>query len=183
MLAIVSSSLSNDSKSRVLAKKAAQIALEQGINTTFIDLQDHPLPICGSEEIFSHPNVAHLKSLIRDASGIILATPIYTYSVSASLKNFVELVGRELEDKAVGLIAAAGGERSFMSPLGLLNGLMLDYRSVIVPRFVYATGASFEGEFLSDPAVAERLKQLVISTSRLGQAQTDISSKEVLCAA
>jgi hypothetical protein len=37
---------------------------------------------------------------------------------------------------------------------------MLDFRSVIIPRFVYATGRAFEGDDLKDKEVGERIEEL-----------------------
>ena len=47
-----------------------------------------------------------------------------------------------------------------MSVMGLANSLMLDFHSVIVPRFVFAGDDSFEGDDIADPAVVERLDDL-----------------------
>ena len=47
-----------------------------------------------------------------------------------------------------------------MSVTGFANSLMLDFRCVIVPRFVYATGAAFQGTELSDEDVERRIGQL-----------------------
>jgi hypothetical protein len=37
---------------------------------------------------------------------------------------------------------------------------MLDFRSVIIPRFVYATGEAFDGDNLTDKKTEERIKQV-----------------------
>ena len=76
----------------------------------------------------------------------MIATPIYNYNVSSSAKNLVELTGKAWTDKVVGFLCAAGGRGSYMGCMGLANSLMLDFRSLILPRFVYATGDPFAGE-------------------------------------
>ena len=51
-----------------------------------------------------------------------------------------------------------------MSVMGLGNSLMLDFRTVVVPRFVYATGEDFiesePGHVMSDE-ISARVLQLV----------------------
>ena len=47
---------------------------------------------------------------------------------------------------------------------------MLDFRSVIIPRFVYATGRAFEGEDLKDDKVGERIEELAAQLIRFTQA-------------
>jgi FMN reductase len=59
---------------------------------------------------------------------------------------------------------------SYMSIMMLANSLMLDFRSVIVPRFVYATGAAFSGEKIVDQKVLERVAQCARATAHLAAA-------------
>lgn len=54
-----------------------------------------------------------------------------------------------------------------MSVLGLANSLMLDFRAVIVPRFVYATKADFQGGQLISAEVMARIDELAETSMRL----------------
>jgi FMN reductase len=90
--------------------------------------------------------------------------------VNAAAKNVVELVGSALENKIVGFLCAAGGHGSYMSVMSLANSLMLDFRCLIVPRFVYATGKDFTGDEITSPKVSERINQLCEATMRLATA-------------
>ena len=82
--------------------------------------------------------------LISEARVIIAATPVYNYDACAALKNLVELTGDSWEDKVVGFLCAAGGSSSYMSVMSIANSLMLDFRCLIIPRFVYATRNDFD---------------------------------------
>jgi NAD(P)H-dependent FMN reductase len=132
MLTIISSSLSSGSKSRVLAKEALEAAQRLAIEARVVDLRDFPLALCDGEESFNDPNVAELTSLLRGASAVILASPVYNYDVSAAHKNMVEHVGSQLTDKVVGFIGAAGGQRSYMAPLQFLNSFSRDLASNVL---------------------------------------------------
>jgi FMN reductase len=58
-----------------------------------------------------------------------------------------------------------------MAVMGLANSLMLDFRSVIVPRFVYATGDAFSAEHgLEDAQIRGRLEELGAQVVRVGRA-------------
>ena len=109
-----------------------------------------------------------LTELIQRARGIIVATPIYNYDASAAVKNLFELTGRAWEDKAVAFLCAAGGQSSYMSIMGLANNLMLDFRCLIVPRFVYSTRTAFAGDAVTDLAIVERIDRLVGELHSLG---------------
>ena len=118
-----------------------------------------PLTVCDGDESFSQSNVDQLTQILRDAGAVIFTSPIYNYDISSALKNLIEHVGGELTDKVVGMMCAAGGDRSYMSALPFLNSLMLDFRSVIVPRFVYASRPAFKDGAIIDPELLGRIKK------------------------
>ncbi|MSU64710.1 MAG: NAD(P)H-dependent oxidoreductase [Opitutus sp.] len=156
-LLIISSSLNSDSNSRLLAREAERVLRADGHDVTLLDLRDLPLPLCDGEKTYEHPNVLKADQLISHASGIIIATPIYNYDVNAAVKNLVELTGDAWENKVVGFLCSAGGPGSFMSIMGLANSLMLDFRCLIVPRFVYALGNAFANDAITDTKIAARV--------------------------
>ena len=127
-------------------------------------------PPCDGAAAYADPNVKKLAELIQQSDAILLASPVYNYDVNAAAKNAVELTGRAWTGKVVGLLLAAGGQGSYMSAMGLAGSLMLDFRCLIVPRFVFATGESFEGDQLADDDIQQRVDALVHDTTRIAQA-------------
>ena len=161
---VISSSLRPGSLSRLLAQS---LAMELGKASELVDLRDFPLPICDGETAYSDANVAKLGAKISAARVILVATPIYNFDANAAVKNLVELTGSAWENKIVGFACAAGGALSYMSVMGLANSLMLDFRCVIIPRFVYATGGDFADGKIASPELTKRLKQLAEAATKL----------------
>lgn len=161
---VISSSLRPGSLSRLLAQALAK---ELGKAAEWVDLRDYPLPICDGEAAYSDPNVAKLSAKISAARVILVATPIYNFDANAAVKNLVELTGSAWENKIVGFACAAGGALSYMSVMSLANSLMLDFRCVILPRFVYATGDDFADGKIAKPELTKRLKQLAEAATKL----------------
>lgn len=170
-LLIVSCSLNPSSKSRTLARVLKNHFSHEEYACHFEDLADYSLPHCDGEESYNHPDVKRLQEVVDAAEAVILALPIYTYGASATAKNFIELVGKGLEQKIVGFVCAAGGQKSYMSIMGLANSLMLDFRCLIVPKFVYVDQNTFSnaGE-LECPEIRERLHELLTTIVRLKEA-------------
>ncbi len=50
------------------------------------------------------------------------------------------------------------------------NSLMLDFRTVIIPRFVYATGNSFSDDAITDPKIKQRIEQVAAELIRVTSA-------------
>ena len=125
-------------------------------NLELIDLRNYDLPLCDGDESSDTLQVQELKTKIRNAQGILIATPVYNYNINAALKNLIELTGSAWTDKVVGFICSAGGKNSYMSVMSLANSLMLDFRSIIIPRFVYSDDNSEQ----LDSSIKKRLDQL-----------------------
>jgi NAD(P)H-dependent FMN reductase len=164
---IVSASLRSKSRSRALAKYVAECYEAEGVVAKLVDLRDSTLPFCDGETVYSHPEVIALSQAIAAARVVIVATPIYNFDASAALKNLIELTGESWESKVVGFLCAAGGASSYMSVMSLANSLMLDFRCLVIPRFVYVTGEEFcDGDLISADA-KERIRDLASASTRI----------------
>ena len=170
MILVISSSLNSDSNSRLLAAEAQRVLEKAGHPAALLDLREYPLPLCDGGASYSHPNVARIGNALTSADAVLVATAIYNYDANAALKNVIELTGSRWENKPVGFLCAAGGMSSYMSIMSLANSLMLDFRSVIVPRFVYATGDAFADAKITDDEIRRRVAELALETARFGNA-------------
>lgn len=170
---VISCSLKEDSRSRRLALAAVAELEKAEAAVQFIDLRDYKLPLCDGEGTYDDPAANELSSFIAEASLVLIAAPVYNYDLNAAAKNLVELTGSSWKGKIVGFLCAAGGRSSYMSPIGLANSLMLDFRCWIVPRFVYAIGEDFrEADELSDE-IQLRIEQLCGDALKLAAALKD----------
>ncbi|MGD9486455.1 MAG: NADPH-dependent FMN reductase [Calditrichaceae bacterium] len=157
---IISGSLSKSSRSRELANSAFEILKKNNQSVQFLDLQKTALPPCDGDSSYSDPMVLQVKKQIKLAKGILIASPIYNYDVNSAVKNLVELTGQAWREKVVGFMCAAGGKSSYMSIMPFANSLMLDFRTVIIPRFVFATGSSFSDNTIIDTEILSRIEEL-----------------------
>ncbi len=168
---IVSCSLHPNSRSRRLAGELETLwSADESVDLSSLDLRDLELPPCDGATAYEHPATRELQEAFASADAVVFAVPIYNYDINAAAKNAIELAGRQLTDKVAGFLCAAGGERSYMSVMAVANSLMLDFRTVIVPRFVYAggDGISESGELSSE--IRDRVAQFGSEFQRLAQA-------------
>jgi len=172
MILVLSASLHPDSRSRILANLAKSKLEALGQRVVMFDLADKPLPMCDGMTCYGDPNAQELASLIEQADAVLLASPVYNYDVNAAAKNAIELTGKAWTNKLVGILLAAGGPGSYMSAMGVANSLMLDFRCLVVPRFIYALGDSFQGNKLVDSQIDERVNELIEEIIRLKTAIT-----------
>ncbi len=163
---VVSTSGNPDSNSRRMARVAFDELKKEKVLCDWLDISQLDLPLCDADACYSQPAARNVSGAIEAADGIIMATPVYNYDVSAAAKNLVELTGSAWEDKIVAFLCAAGGMSSYMSIMSFANSLMLDFRSIIIPRFVYATSDAFEGDKLADNKIKKRIDQVVAELVR-----------------
>ncbi len=157
---VISTSGNPDSNSRRMGRIAFRRLEKAKLECAWLDISELDLPVCDADTCYAQPSAQQVSKAIKAADGILVATPVYNYDVSAAAKNMVELTGSAWEDKVVGFLCAAGGMSSYMSVMAFASSLMLDFRSVIIPRFVYATGRAFGGGELKDKEVGERIDEL-----------------------
>lgn len=170
MILIISCSHHPDSRSRLLAEASKAALISLGEQVDFFDLRSVDLPICNGHSSYEHPSVAEAQQRVKKAKGILLATPIYNYSVNAVTKNFIEHTGKAWQEKPVGLLAAAGGKGSYMALLPFAGSLMLDFHCYLLPQFVYATSDQMSDTVIADPELQKRIEKQAADISWLAAA-------------
>ncbi|MCH7995185.1 MAG: NAD(P)H-dependent oxidoreductase [Planctomycetes bacterium] len=167
---IISCSLSPTSHSAILAQRLSDEIAGLGDEVRLIDLRKLELPFCDGDACYAHPNAQMLKAAIKEAPAITIATPIYNFETGGGTRNVVALGGDAFTDKVIGFLCSAGGENSYMAVMSLANSLMLDFRCIVVPRFVYASDAAFTDGRLSEPKIEGRVTELARELHRVASA-------------
>ncbi len=108
----IGGSLRAGSYSQLALNVAAQRAQALGAEVEVFDLRVFHLPFCdGENDYLEYPDVEKLRNAVKEADGLILATPEYHGSLSGVLKNALDLMSFEhLDGKVVGSISVLGGQ-------------------------------------------------------------------------
>jgi len=172
---VISCSLHPQSRSNVLAQQMVSDLATEGVQAELYDLRDYDIDFCDAVTASDKPDARKIISAIDEADAVLMAVPIYNYDVNAAAKNLLEIGLRAWNNKLVGFMCAAGGRASYMSVMIIANSLMLDFRCIIVPRFVYATGDDFADDrtpkmTVSSESVRERITELAQTTVSLNRA-------------
>ncbi|WP_322618391.1 NADPH-dependent FMN reductase [Deinococcus terrestris] len=176
--AVLSTSLDPVSRSRWLAGLTAEQLRAGGHQVTLLDLRGTPLPPFDNDTCYTHPNAEVYHRAIREADGIFLAVPVYNWGLGSGAKALVELTGstdpdRGLHgawfDQPVTFLVSGGLPHGYLSHGAFAFGLMTDFRCVVNPHFVYATGADWVGDGVPGEGLAERLTRVVERAVDLSQ--------------
>lgn len=112
-IGILSSSVRSDRKSHRLALYFSNyLRLHELADTDIIDLKEYNFPMF-EERLRFHPNPTEgMKDFARrivEADGLIIVTPEYNGGTPAALKNVIDLLFKEWEQKPVALAVASSG--------------------------------------------------------------------------
>ncbi|MCR4368605.1 MAG: NAD(P)H-dependent oxidoreductase, partial [archaeon] len=143
---ILCCSLNPKSKSRVLADVLKKALDKNGEECAIMDASEFNFPQCDGKECYNHESVKLLGKRILESATITFSAPIYNFDVNAAAKNLMELGGTSWKGKTIAFLCSAGGNKSYMSVMPFANSFMLDFRCIIVPKFVYASDDAFIGE-------------------------------------
>ncbi|EDM27299.1 hypothetical protein LNTAR_21335 [Lentisphaera araneosa HTCC2155] len=169
---IIGTSLNVDSRSQELAQIFEEKLTNKKVDVCRFDMREFNLPFAGASGSWDSEETKKIHEEVVSASHIVFSVPIYCYDVNAVAKNIIELIGHSFTDKVIGFICSAGGSSSYMSVMGFANHLMLDFRSVIVPRFVYAEDKDWsEGQV--NEIIKERFDLLIDDLSAIQIARNE----------
>jgi NAD(P)H-dependent FMN reductase len=135
VVAGICGSLRDGSYTRMALAVALRGAAGVGAKTHLIDLRDYELIFAGGGHKTALPGVTRLSSDVKQADGIILATPEYHGSFSGVLKNALDLMGfEEFEGKMLGLVGVSGGNMGASHALNSLRDVGRALHAWVVPE-------------------------------------------------
>lgn len=155
----IGGSLRPDSYSQMALSLAAQRVEALGAQVEILNLRTMQLPFCnGEDEYPGYPDVERLRNAVKQADGLILATPEYHGSVSGVLKNALDLMDFEqLDGKVTGLLSVLGGQ-SNSNALNDLRVIMRWIHAWVIPEQI-AIGQAWKAFGPDGKILDEKLSQ------------------------
>ncbi|HAI13397.1 MAG TPA: hypothetical protein DCM28_16945 [Phycisphaerales bacterium] len=173
---VFAGSARKDSLNKKLAKAAGEMAGRLGVDVTFVDLADYPMPLYDGdlEEAQGLPqSMLKLYPLFKAADGLMVACPEYNSSVTPLLKNTIDWLSRPQDGeprlgafagKVVAVMGTSPGGLGAMRVLrhareifGNIGGLVIP-QQVAVPNGADVFAA--DGN-IADESVRTRLEEMV----------------------
>jgi FMN reductase len=152
--------------SRVLALAVDELAGREGVAVTWLDPAELDLPFPGRSD--ASPDRDRLQAAVREADGLVFATPEYHGSYAAAMKLVIENLGfpSALAGKPAALIGAASGSIGAVKALEHLRSVLSHVGAIVLPGPVSVAGVGrvfdAEGRCL-DEAVETRTRRLAAS--------------------
>ncbi len=148
---LISTSLNQNSKSSLLIDRCIDLIDDKEFTSSKIDLREVDIPFCDARGMKDYPqHIQDMYSQIENADYIVFGFPIYCYSISGVLKNFIDLFSHAMTNKFFGVCAAAGSNRSYLAISDLYTILSFESNSTGVQPSVVVDGSDFTDGILND---------------------------------
>lgn len=133
----------------------------EGVKKSFLDLRQIKLEFCDGRDLAGyHEDLRVAAREIEQSDAYVIGMPVYCYSVSGALKNFLDITCGGMQDKPFAIVSASGGERSYLATAELQKILTFEVRGKPFPRVVFASGKDFKDGRLASEEIGKRLDQL-----------------------
>ena len=159
---LIQGSLNKESRSSVLIQHVEELLKSAGLETSLLDLRNIKMEFCDGRSLKEyHPEVQQAHQVIKEAEAFVFGMPVYCYSVSGPLKNFIDITSGAMEKKIAGIVCAAGGNRSYMASADLSNILAYESHVTTVQPIVYSSSEDYKEQTLTGNKVKSKIKELV----------------------
>lgn len=185
---VLSTSHRGGSRSEQIAIRCGALLEQAGAIVDFISLKDHEFPPLVVDTISDSTAYRALYPIVQAADGIVISSPVYNWSLSGALKEFIEHIGSTdgelraaLLDKVVTFVCSGGLPHGYMAFSSTALSLMLDFRCIINPYQVYLYDDCWDGGELIEESDARvrRSMTVMMELTTLLAARTYISDWSV----
>jgi len=155
----IQGSLNPDSRTDILLR--AVFDKLEGVKKAYLDLREIKLEFCDGRELNKYNEDLQIAAKeISESDAYVIGMPVYCYSVSGVVKNFLDITCGGMVEKPFGVVSASGGERSYLATAELQKVLAFEVRARSFPRVVFASGKDFKDGKLANDDLLKRVDQL-----------------------
>jgi NAD(P)H-dependent FMN reductase len=164
---LIQGSLNKESRTAVLVDHTAEEMKRSDLKTTILDLRNIQMEFCDGRSLKEyHPDMQQAYQVMKKADAFVIGMPVYCYSVSGPLKNFIDITSGAMEKKIAGILCNAGGNRSYMSSADLSNILAYESHVTTVQPIVYSSSEDFDDHQLTGNKVKSKIREMVDHLAR-----------------
>lgn len=160
-ITVIQSSLRKDSNTAIVARAFAEKCDALGLHVHYVDLRNINMELCDARPLEEYSeDLRKVYDIMDNSQAVIFGMPVYQYSMSGVLKNFIDICGGALKGKRVGAIVNAGGPNCYMASRDLFDCLFYEYACNGIMPTPYTWSMDFENGAIKNEKVLEKLDAL-----------------------
>jgi len=159
---MIQGSLSKDSRTAILVRETRQELERRHLEHETLDLRDLDLQFCDGRSLQEYNrDMQNAYKKLEQARAFIFGMPVYCFSVSGPLKNFIDITSGAMENKIAGILCNAGGNRSYMASAELSKILAYESQVTVIQPTVYSSYEDYDEEGLMSEKVKSKIADMV----------------------
>jgi len=168
---IVVGSTREGRKTIEVARKLEELFENKGHNTYFFDLKEKEIPFLGNRSYTDEEpvpeDIQDFSRLVEDSDGLVIVTPEYNHSIPGVLKNALDYLYPEYNDKPFYYVTTSAGGFGGIRALGHLQDITLALGGIPGPSLQVSNIRSvFEEGKLTDEDLEDRMNDFIDEASR-----------------
>ncbi len=165
-ITVIQSSLRVGSRTAIVCRAFAEKCDALGIHVHYVDLKNVKMDFCDGRPLEDYSSqVIDVAKLIWSSDAVIFGMPVYQFSMSWVLKNFIDIAGDMLKWKTVWAIVNSGWANAYLASRDLFNALQFEYATTNLMPTPYSHASDFkEGKIVNDKLLSklDELAQKII---------------------
>lgn len=158
---LIQGSLNKESRTASLIQNVAEEMKHAGLKAEVLDLRNIQMEFCDGRPLKEyHPEMQQAFQTLDEAEAFIIGMPVYCYSVSGPLKNFIDITSGAMENKVAGIVCTAGGRQSYMASAHLSNILAYESHVTTLQPIIYTHAEDYTDQTLSSDRIKTKIQQL-----------------------
>ena len=164
---MIQGSLSKDSRTAILVEETVKELERRQLDCETLDLRNLDLQFCDGRSLQEYnQDMQNAYKKIEQAEAFIFGMPVYCFSVSGPLKNFIDITSGAMENKIAGILCNAGGNRSYMASAELSKILAYESNVTVVQPAVYSSYEDYDDDGLAGEKVKSKITDMVNALER-----------------
>ena len=161
-ITIIQSSLRQGSNTAIVCRAFAEACDAKWLHVHYVDLKDVEMELCDARPLEEYSSdIQRVYEIMDSSEAVIFGMPVYQYSMSGVLKNFIDICGKAAAGKPIGVIVNSGGPNCYMASQDLFNALQFEYTTTSIMPTPYTWSADFQEGKLVNEKVFSKLDELV----------------------
>ena len=161
-ITVLQSSLRKDSNTSLVCREFAKRADERGLHVHYVDLRDVKMELCDARKLEEYSqDLQNVYQIMEGSDAVIFGMPVYQYSMSGVLKNFIDICGGALKWAPIWVIVNAGGPNCYMASRDLFDCLYYEYETTNISPTPYTWSMDFQDGKIVNEKVLSKLDELV----------------------
>jgi FMN reductase/FAD reductase [NAD(P)H] len=161
-LIILSSSLNEWSMTFFGLKKVEELAKEKWFEVSFLDFRKLNLPFCDGRKWEEYDEHVHeIGKQLEQSDYLVFGTPVYCYSLSWVLKNFIDIFSGSMMDKKFWVFEQAGSKLSYLAAADLQKIVWFECKSQPIFPIVLTDYGDYRDGELTDTRSLEKIEDML----------------------